>query len=100
APSPPPGSYVRWEVQRIDATVQPAPWATEILARYNRSLCAIATAATGDLPCRGPTSPAEAYVGNAECARCHPDDLAVYEKTPHARARSTLTAAGKECDVG
>lgn len=99
--TPPETSYISWRAEKVRKKVTPAaPWAANLLASYNRSLCDITKAATADLNCAPAPTPAEAYVGTQACVACHPDAVAVYEKTRHAHAWETLTQAGKECDVG
>lgn len=103
--SPPTGSYVTWDLDPITKKIEPAAWVTQRLADYNRSLCAIALRRARDMIdqerlCPDAPTPADTFVGNAACAECHEEAIAFHKTTAHAAAWASLTAAGRECDLG
>ncbi len=95
----PTGPSVTWETVPMTQDLPRAPWAQERLAAYNRSLCETLTAATADRSCP-PAAGGAAYAGNESCRACHAAAFPVWEGSKHAKAWETLTAAGKDCDVG
>ncbi len=96
----PEGSYVTWATEPVAQDLPAAPWASALLAAYNASLCEVAKEATATRTCEAATSPADSFAGNDSCRECHSDAFAVWQKSKHAHAWSTLTAKGKQCDLG
>ncbi|MEE2787168.1 MAG: multiheme c-type cytochrome [Myxococcota bacterium] len=64
---------------------------------YNASLKKLNLASAGEIK---PVKPGESgYVGDAECADCHPDAKAFWDRTKHAKAWQTLVDADKTFDA-
>ena len=99
-PTVPQGRYVTWTLQEIDYEIAAQPWATQILTRYNKSLCKLTMDAHKDLDCLTPDSDKDLYAGTDTCRTCHAAAFEVYEKTAHSHAWMTLENKGKDCDVG
>jgi len=99
-PIPPKGRYVTWGIEDITAGSRALPWASEILSKYNKSLCKLTLAAHKDLNCPLPKSEQESFAGTQTCRTCHAAAFSVYEKTAHSHAWKTLEDKGKDCDVG
>lgn len=100
SPQAPEVPYVTWDRAPVEKKTGSLGWATRRLAEYNRSLCDITIASTGDLLCAVASEPADVYVGTARCMGCHVEAHRFYEGTRHAHAFETLEEAGKNCDLG
>lgn len=97
---PPEGRYVTWKIEEITYDTLAKPWATQILTKYNKSLCKLTLEAHKDLTCPPTQSETDLYAGTQTCRACHSAAYEVYEKTSHSRAWKTLEDKGKDCDVG
>jgi hypothetical protein len=98
-PAPPAGSTFNFKLKVLDRKSPTASWARTLLATYNRSLCSTAAGAP-PTACTPARTQNERFVGTAQCLTCHAATLPVYQASAHARAWATLTAVGKECDLG
>ncbi len=98
--TPPEGRYVTWQLEEITSDASAEPWATQVLTRYNKSLCKLTLEAHKELDCPTPESDKDLYAGTETCRTCHAAAFAVYEKTAHSHAWKTLEDKGKDCDVG
>ncbi|MBT6432091.1 MAG: hypothetical protein HOK97_18815 [Deltaproteobacteria bacterium] len=98
--TPPEGRYVTWEIDEVSQDTAAQSWATQVLTKYNKSLCKLTLAAHEDLKCPPVQSETEEYAGSQTCRTCHVAAYEVYEKTAHSHAWKTLQDKGKDCDVG
>lgn len=98
--SPPEGRYVTWNIEEVSYETTAKPWATQILTKYNKSLCKLTLEAHKALNCPTAESENDKYAGTQACRTCHLAAYEVYEKTAHSHAWKTLEDKGKDCDVG
>lgn len=100
---PPPAPMQRYVRYSLVALTKKLPDNAAVVAKvkaYNATLCDSSKRATAGLECEKAAPGAPSYVGNASCGNCHPQALAQWRTTKHARAVETLQDAGKLCDLG
>jgi hypothetical protein len=82
----------------LEAALASDPDVDAVVAAYDKEVAELnlAWAREHGEPCPPPAPGQTAYVGNEACRACHPAAFAVYERTGHAHAYSTLEKASKQ----
>jgi hypothetical protein len=82
----------------IEATIAREPRVAEVERRYNADVGALNLkwAQEHGQDCESPTANKPVLVGSATCGACHPESLAVWQKTKHPNAYKALMNEGKQ----
>ncbi len=97
---PPPaatGKRFEYQLLPIEEAAPRDPEVRRWVSDYNAQLKQLNLSAAGEVP--PVPEGGQRYVGVAECEDCHPDAVAHWRTTPHARAWATLQAADKTFDA-